>query len=139
MEQKDYLLREIEKIGVIINAIRKLIFGGNGNLTVTLENHVENAKGMLLNELDFDFDAFLLLSEKESNEYIANFTGFSVENVELLAECVSEIGFNDKSDNSKKYFEKALQLYNLCNLKSATYSYDRETKISAIKNMLATD
>ena len=139
MEQKDYLLREIEKIGVIINAIRKFIFGGNGNLTVTLENHVENAKGMLLNELNFDFDAFLLLSEKESNEYIANFTGFSVENVELLAECVSEIGFNDKSDNSKKYLEKALQLYNLCNLKSATYSYDRETKISAIKNMLATD
>jgi len=37
MEQRDYLLREIEKIGAIMSAIRQKIFGGKGNLAITLE------------------------------------------------------------------------------------------------------
>jgi hypothetical protein len=66
-----------------------------------------------------------------------SFEGFSIENIELLAECFSEIGFSDQYDHSKKYLEKALQLYDLCNLKSKTYSIERETNIMAIKNTLS--
>ena len=51
MEQKDYLLREIEKIGLMINAIRQKLFGGKENLAITLESQIEAAKGMLLNEI----------------------------------------------------------------------------------------
>ena len=136
MEQRDYLLREIEKIGAIVSAFRQIIFGSGENTAITIENQVKEAKGMLLNELSFDFDAFLLLSEEESKEYINNFVGFSVENIELLAECISEIGFNDKSVNSTKYLMKALQLYNLCNLKSATYLFEREAKINTIRETI---
>ena len=136
MEQKDYLLKEIEKIGVIVNAIRQKIFGGKENLAITLEHQIENTKGELLNETNFDLDKFLDLNTEESNEYILSFAGFNVENIELLAKRLSEIGFSDNCDDSKKYLEKALQLYNLCNLKSKTYSFERETNINAIKNVL---
>ena len=136
MEQKDYILREIEKIGLIINAIRQKLFGGNENLAITLENQRETEKGMLLNGTDFDLDKFLVLNIEDSNEYICSFIGFSVENIELLAECLSQIGFSGKSNNFKKHLEKALQLYELCNLKSKTYSLERETNIKAIKNAL---
>jgi hypothetical protein len=137
MLQRDYILKEIEKIGAIVNAIRQKIFGGKGNLAITLEHQIENAKGQLLNELNFDLDKFLDLNIDESNEYILSFEGFSIENIELLAECFSEIGFSDKYDLSKKYLGKALQLYDLCNLKSKTYSMERETNIMAIKNALS--
>ena len=136
MEQKDYLLREIEKIGAIIRAIRQKIFGGKENLAITIEHQIENAKGQLLNEMNFDLDKFFDLNIEASNEYILSFEGFNIENIELLAECVSEIGFSDKCDNSKKYLEKAQQLYELCTLKSKTYSIERETNIIAIKNAL---
>ena len=136
MEQKDYLLREIEKIGAIMSAIRQKIFGGKGNLAITIEQQIENTKEQLLNGINFDFDKFLDLNTEESNEYLLSFEGFSVENIELLAACISEIGFSDKCDNSKKYLEKALQLYDLCNLKSKTYSIGRETNRMAIKNTL---
>jgi len=136
MVQRDYILREIEKIGAIINAIRHKIFGGKDNLSITLEQQIENTKVMLLNEANFDLDKFLDLNIEKSNEYICSFDGFSVENIELLAECISQIGFNDKCDSSKKYLEKALQLYDLCKLKSKTYSFERETNIMAIKNVL---
>ena len=136
MEQKDYLLREIEKIGSITSALRQKIFGGKENLAITVEQQIKDAKGQLLSEINFDLDKFLGLDTEKSNEYILSFEGFSVEDIEILAECFSEIGFSENYENSKKYLEKALQLYNLCNLKSKTYSFGRETNISAIKNAL---
>ena len=136
MIQRDYLLREIEKIGVILSAIRQKIFGGKGNLAISLEKQIEDTKGMLFNEMNFDLDKFLSLNVDESNKYINTFEGFSVENIELLAENISEIGFDDQCGNSQKYLKKALQLYELCNVKSKTYSLGREANVNAIKNAL---
>ncbi|MCL2097675.1 MAG: hypothetical protein FWH23_02805 [Bacteroidales bacterium] len=136
MEQKDYLLREIEKIGSITSALRQKIFGGKENLAITAEQQIKNAKGQLLSEINFDLDKFLDLNIDKSNEYILSFEGFSVENIEILAECFSEIGFSENCENSKKHLEKALQLYKLCSLKNKTYSFGRETNINAIKNAL---
>ena len=138
MEQRDYLLREIEKIGAIMNAIRQKIFGGKGNLAITLEQQIEATKGMLLNEMNFDLDKFIDLNVEDTNEYLNTFQGFSVENIEILAESISEIGFDNKCNYSQKYLKKALQLYELCGLKSKTFSFERETNINAIKNALAT-
>lgn len=136
MEQKDYLLREIEKIGLIISAIRQKLFGGSGNLSVTVENQFETLKEMLLTETNFDLDKFLSLNIEESNGYICSFKGFSAENIEHLAECISEMCLRDNYRGSKKYLEKALQLYELCNSKSKTYSLERETTINSIKSVL---
>ena len=76
------------------------------------------------------------LSPEKANDYICTFQGFNVENIETLAACISEIGFNNQNDNSQKYLEKALQLYELCSVKSKTFSFEREGKISEIKNAL---
>ena len=135
MEQRDYILREIEKIGTILSAIWQKIFGGKDNPAISPEKQIENARGMLLNETDFDLDKFLELNIENSNEYICSFNGFNVENIELLAGCIFQIGLND-NDSSKKYLEKALQLYNLCNIKSKTYSFEREANIQVIKNKI---
>ena len=136
MEQKDYMLREIERIGLIISAIRQKIFGGKEGLSINPEKQIEDAKGMLLDGINFDLDKFLHLDIEESNKYLGHFEGFSVENMERLAECISQVGFNYKSDKSKSYFEKALQLYELSALKSKTYSLERERSIMTIKNAL---
>ena len=134
--QRDFILREIERMGAIMNAIRQKIFGGKENTAITLGTQIENAKNMLLNETSFDLDNFLDLDIESSNNYICSFEGFSIENIELLAECISQIGFNDKCEHSKRYLEKALQLYELCNFKSKTYSFERETNIETIKNAM---
>jgi len=136
MEQEDYILREIEKIGLIMSAIRQKIFGGKENLAITIEHQIDNAKGELLKGANFDLDKFLDLNIEEGDKYILSLEGFNVENIEILADCFSEIGFRDNCNNSKKYLEKALQLYYLCNLESKTYSFERETNINAINNAL---
>ncbi|HNQ67321.1 MAG TPA: hypothetical protein PKN32_03000 [Bacteroidales bacterium] len=134
MEQKDYILREIEKIGQIISSIRQKLFGGQENTSIIAEK--DDVNEMLLKEINFDLDKFLKLNSDDSNEYLSKFVGFNIENIEFLAELISQIGFNDKSEQSKKYLEKSLQLYELIIFKSKTYSFDREMKIQIIKNAL---
>jgi hypothetical protein len=53
MEQKDFLLREIEKMGIIINAIRQKMFRNEENPALTFENQIENAEREMLNEINF--------------------------------------------------------------------------------------
>jgi len=121
---------------MIISAIRQKLFGGKENLSVTIEKQLMDVKEMLLSGTNFDLDKFLSLNIEDSNEYISSFKEFSVENIELMAECISQICFSDNSSVSKKYLEKALQLYEFCNLKSKTYSLEREKNIETIKNAL---
>lgn len=136
MEQKDYLLREIEKIGLIIRAIRQRLFGGKDSFAINIEQQVETEKGMLIRDLNFDLDKFLLLNEEETDIYLNKFEGFNVENIEYLAEVISKIGLSEKFDKSVIYLEKALLLYELVNRKSKTYSEEREKKIITIKKAL---
>ena len=136
MEQKDYLLREIEKIGIIMSSCRQKLFGGKGNFAISPEKQIEDLKGMLSEASNFDLDKFLSLNVEDSNEYILSFKGFSIENIELLADCIAQAGFTDESTSSKENLQKALQLYELCNLKSRTYSFTREANILKIKNAL---
>ena len=136
MEQKDYLLREIEKIGIIMSSFRQKLFGGKGNFAISPEKQIEDLKGMLSEATNFDLDKLLSLNAEDSNEYILSFKGFSIENIELLADCIAQAGFTDESTSSKENLQKALQLYELCNLKSRTYSFTREANILKIKNAL---
>jgi len=133
MEQKDYLMREVEKIGLIMSAIGQKIFGGKGNTAITLEEQIKDAKDMLFNGADFDIDKFLNSTIQDSNKYISGFIGFNNDNIELFANYLFQIGLSNKSDNSKKYLEKALQLFELCNLQDKTYSFERESNIKIIK------
>jgi len=133
MEQKDYLMREVEKIGLIMSAIGQKIFGGKGNTAITLEEQIKDAKDMLFNGADFDMDKFLNSTVQDSNKYISGFIGFNNDNIELLANYLFQIGLSNKSDNSKKHLEKALQLFELCNLQDKTYSFERESNIKIIK------
>ncbi len=134
MEQKDYLLREIEKIGMIMSAIRQKVFsGGKDNQSITIQQQIVDLKGMLLHNANLDFDTLMDLDAKGLENYLSDLKGFSVENIELLAETISELGHKN---DSTILLEKALQLFEICNLRDRTFSIDRENNISKIKSTL---
>ncbi|MBN2666699.1 MAG: hypothetical protein JXR67_09325 [Bacteroidales bacterium] len=133
MEQKDYLLREIEKIGRIMMAIRQKLFGGNESLAITLEKVTADLKEMLLNDANLDLEKLLGMDAGETDAYLDTLQGFSVENIELLAETLSGTGLKYKST---VFLEKALQLFEICSRRDRTYSFKRETNISLVKDAL---
>lgn len=153
MEQRDYILREIEKIGLILTAIRRKLFGGRDDTsfaeadkTAGSEYEKELDLKIDFSELGIDLDKFLLLDTAETDNYLSNIKGMNVENIELLADCLAQMGTeeesgqmetdysNSESAQNNQYLLKALQLYHLCNLKSSTYSFSRERKILMIEN-----
>lgn len=136
MEQRDYLLREIEKIGLILRAILGTLFNKTENLAIGIENPFEQTKELLIYEIGFDLDTFLTLDEPATKEYLSGFDGFNPSNLELLAEILYNSGLSGKAENNKIYLEKALQLYEMCSNIDKTYSGPRESRITEIKSML---
>ncbi len=136
MEQKDYLLREIEKVGAIIRAIRQKLFGGTDELAISVNNQAEALTEMMLSEALIDLDEILTMDVAETDEYLAGQKGFNVENIELLARTLADIGMTSGPAASSALLEKALQLYEICNLRDRTYSFEREAAISQLKEAL---
>ncbi len=139
MEIRDYLLREIEKIGTVIRAIRQKLFGGTDELAISVDSQAGVLKEMLLEEAFIDLDELLQLDAVETDEYLATHNGFNVENIELLALTLSDIGLNSKPPGSVSLLEKALQLYEICNRRDRTFSFEREAAMNQIRNALKTD
>ncbi len=135
MQQEDYILREIEKIGTIFHVIRLKLFGGSDNLSITIEKQVDVMSEML-KEINFDFDKFIALNEKETENYLKKFEGFNLDNIEKFADCLYDMGSNGINKLSEKYLIKALELFQMLNVTSETYSFEREKKILQIKRYL---
>lgn len=135
MEQKDYLLREIEKIGAVLRAILNRFTGITENLAISVENRFEQTKEQLLNETGLDLDEFLKLEHSETKEFIRHFKGFNIVNLEMLAEILFLSGLKNETDSDKGLLAKALLLYELCNETDKTYTTERENKIRMIKSL----
>ena len=135
MEQKDYLLREIEKIGAVLRAILNRFTGITENLAISVENRFEQTKEQLLNETGLDLDEFLKLEHSETKEFIRHFKGFNIVNLEMLAEILFLSGLKNETDSDKGLLAKALLLYELCNETDKTYTTERENKIGMIKSL----
>ena len=136
MEQKDYLLREIEKMGAVLRAILNRLTGTKGNLAITIENDFEKTNGELIHEIGFDLTRFLTLEESISIDYISRFEGMSSINMELLAEIIYQIAIQEPADRKRIFFEKAIQLYELSETTDKTFSFDREQRIKELKKAL---
>lgn len=115
-----------------MRALRQKLFGGEKeNFSVAPEWHIEDFKEMLMTEADLDLDKLMGLDQDNSQVYLSEMSGFNVANIELLAEMLAEIGFER---HSAPFLEKALQLFEICNLLDRTWSPERESNISKIKD-----
>ncbi len=136
MDQSDYILREIQKIGEMLLKIRKKIDGAEITNSQPFDFQLEEVKSLLKDTLGLNLDEFLLLSERDTKMYIAGNKSFNINNTELLGDFCKTMGEKTVNIKSQLYLKKALELFELCNSLDRTYSIDREYKISALKNIL---
>ena len=106
MEQKDFLLREIEKIGTLLRMILNSFTGKNENITISNKCQFEKTKELLFNEIDFDFEKFLSFDISSSKDYILQFNGINTDNLELLAEIILQFSINEKSEKRNTAVKK---------------------------------
>jgi hypothetical protein len=136
MEKRDYLLLEIEKIGHMLQMIIGKLVGKNITSTTDREMILEETGKTIKEAIGFDLDAFLEMDNQSSLVYLSAFKGFDTNNIELLALMLETIQNDPGTIVSYTYLEKALMLYEYCSEKDKTYSFERETRILKIKNIL---
>ena len=133
MEQKDYILREVEKIGVMLQyLLGKMMPAKSVEEKKDISEEINNE---LFENIGYDIRSLLKIQKKEFNEIFKYNKGFNLENIELLAELLYKISLK-KLNNSKEILQKSLELYEFVNKAGKTFSFDREKQIDKIKNEL---
>ena len=127
MEKRDLIQAEIEKLGYFLQRLLANFLNGNST-----ENSIEAADlvtNEFKNELDFDLPHFVSLSNIEMKKYLSNFN-FNEHHLEKLADLLIEM------NSSKKHLTKALELLDLVDEISNSFSFERNNKKIKIQQFL---
>lgn len=130
MEQKDFILRNIEKIGALISYLI-----GQYKSAKNIEEQQETEElinKQLLDNYGADLQFILDLDEHNYESAFSENKGFNFENIELLADLLFTL--NNKKD--QKYILKALSLYKYIDAKSKIFSLERADKMATIRLLL---
>jgi hypothetical protein len=126
MEQKDYLLREIEKIGVLLKALVAKLFGKESDLSIPGINRFEEVGNDLLEFAAFDMTSFLQMEHHEAIEYLKGFKGFNAGNIEHLSIILESLGADASPDRRASLLEKALLTLDYGIALDKTFIFERE-------------
>ncbi|MCW1148441.1 hypothetical protein [Flavobacterium lacisediminis] len=127
MEKRDLIQAEIEKLGFFLQRLLANFLNGN-----SAENSIEASDlitNEFKNELDFDLPLFLSLSNDEMKKYLSNFK-FNEQNLEKLADLLAEMNL------SKAYLVRSIELLDLVDELSNSFSFERNNKKIKIQQLL---
>ncbi len=116
MEQKDFILREIEKLTAILEAILGKI-QNNNNQTIEFKNLEKE----LISEFSITIQDFLEMEYSNLDSFFRKYKSFDLSNIELLADVFAQL--------STSHQKKAIDLYQYLDEKTKTFSYARSLKI----------
>lgn len=133
MEQKDYFMREIEKIGGLLRAIIGRMIRRKEDTSISDDTSFSETKDYVIQQSGINLECLATLDNLETAEYLLQFDGLNVENIELLAELFYLSGLAEKELRREMFLKKALQLYEICKSRDITFSFERENKITEIK------
>jgi len=166
MEQRDYILREIEKLGMLLRAIVTRVFGGNANNAVQEEKQFDEVTSVLMENAGFDLKAFIRMDDARAIKYLQDRRDFNIPNLEDLALILEKLGAADPLATEplpplplnaepgikeplmagpvklqlveirNLSLKKALLILEHCRDKDRTYSFERESRIGALKTVL---
>ena len=135
MEKRDLIQDQIEQLGFFL---RKLLADFIKNKSVGNEFvSLELISKQLKNEIDFDLEFFITLTNEEMKKHVLKYN-FSSQNLDSLSNLLVEISaseFNNKIIN-QQYLIKAIELLDVNDQISNSISLDRNIKKSEIKDLL---
>jgi hypothetical protein len=133
MPQEDYLKREIDKLGKVLQkAIADLL---GLKLKGRIMEGIELTNSVLNEQLDISLHSLVFLPDDQIISFLYETKNLSNVHVELLADLLFE--YAAQSADPAPIFKKALLLYDHVSGNSADYSVNRHFKSEAIRKLLA--
>jgi len=136
MEQRDYLMKQIDLLGVVLATIMAKLLGiKQGQENIILEEVKQN----LIADLQIDFDNITSISDDDFINLL-NEKKIGNDNIEQFANILllmtEELSRNDIDNKYKKMYTKCLAIYRYLNKSESTYSFERHSKIEKIEKKL---
>ncbi len=135
MLRKDFILRMIEEVAKTIGILLGLIEKGDTDAALKLYS---DALGRVFKNYDEDFilsqdvNALKLLFDNEFGE--------SFEGMEVVARLIVKGGdihlAKENEEKAEKCYIKALEIYNMVELESGTYSFTRQMEMQQLTQMI---
>ena len=134
MEQRDYILREIEKISVLIRAL----LGRMRDIVDPREFRAEREKvdRELEESAGISLDSLIAGSEKDIKELLSARQDFNFDNIEQLALLLVEFARVEGAAERARLLKKALYLLEWIDMEGRTFSMERQGIMSGISMML---
>ncbi len=136
MEQRDYILREIEKISILLLGILGKMVRNKEHPGGVHDNGPVAIGRLLKEEALLDLDQLLQLPPGRFQEVLTRNRGFDETNIELLADVLAEIYLAPEEELNRKVKEKALELYRYAGQMNRVFSLDRQAKINRLEQEL---
>lgn len=136
MEQRDYLLREINQLGKVLGKmIAGLLRLKQGDVAM---QGVEVVNQSLKSEIDLDLDLLMTVEPDRLIGFLIKDKGFNEDNLDKLAEILFMIAGDMTEDNPVRnsYYERCLVIYEYLDKTQQIYSFDRYLKLEQIKTNL---
>lgn len=133
MPIKDYILREIEKISILLQYLLGKYVPAKSLQEVQKTEALINKE--LKEQYGHDLNDILVIDKKDYESVFTKNKGFNDTNTELLADLLFTLG-NDEFSKNEKYLNKALELYHYIDLSTKTFSFERTAKINTLNEIL---
>lgn len=136
MEKRDFIKDELERIGRAISQLLANFLGlkADGNI----ELGVEATNKQLKDELDIDVELMLTLEQQQLAKYLEN-RKLTPQHIETLIDYFFETGDSLKAINvnkTKNLLNKSLEMADLLDKNSKTYSLERKEKEHQIREFV---
>lgn len=139
MFNQDFIMRQIQQMTQVLNRILTQVLK-----LKSVEDQTQTMNFLdveLMQELGFDLDEILQISDEEDLVSFKGKSGFNNENLNILADILFEVAdqnFEDPDHHAKslQFFSQSLRMYEFLEKDEKTYSIDRNLKISKIKDLL---
>ena len=139
MEQRDYLMRQIEQFARVLGKILFDLLGlkNKGDISESIEFTTRS----LISELNIDLEKLTSIKRDELIDTLICKMGFNNGNLEILAEILMQTGDNYyKMKNFHKgesFCQTSLTIYEYLDKSDNTYSFDRKEKMKSLIVMLS--
>ena len=133
MEQRDYILREIEKIHVVLQSLLGRITGGSTGLP-PLNKDFEQLNKQMINDTRVDLNVLLKSGPNQMDNIFKKEYGYSEANIELFADMLAEMAKKAEGPLKDQLNQKALETYEFVDSISNSFSFDRRKKMDVLRN-----
>jgi hypothetical protein len=133
MEKRDYIESMIEQMGLFLKRLLSDLIKDIG--TESIEQTISSIEELFENEFKISISELVYLSENDFNNFVSNHK-FKEKHLEDLSELIFKLSFqkNMELNKSKLFKEKAINLLNMADSVSNSYSIDRINKKNIILN-----